>query len=894
MISWNYKLSHFSMICFPLHRTAIALILICLVLTSFSQTVEKKTYQTVFTKTAPEIDGLMNDSCWNMVDWSGDFIQFQPAENKPPSQQTSFKILYDDNNLYVFIRAYDTEPEKISRIISRRDNFDGDMVEINIDSYYDQQTAFSFTATAAGAKGDEAITQDGNNWDSSWNPVWYLKTSIDNKGWCAEMKIPFSQLRFGKKAEHIWGIQLMRHIFRLQERSNWQFIPKGSPGMVHLFGELHGIKGIQPKRQIELLPYTVARTERYEKVDGNPFLTGKKSVISAGLDGKAAITNDFMLDFSINPDFGQVEADPSEVNLTAFESYFSERRPFFVEGKNIFQFAPSNSIVIHNMGSDNLFYSRRIGRSPHNYPYLSKNEYADVPESSTILGAMKLSGKTKDGLSIGILESVTANENALIDSVGIRRKESVEPLTNYFVARVQKDFSKGETVLGGIITAVNRDITNPALNYLPDAAYTGGIDFSHKWKERTWYLTGKAEFSYVKGTEQAIINAQRSSARYFQRPDVSYVSVDSSQTSLAGYGGTFKFGRSSKKRVQFETSFSVRSPGLEFNDMGYMRYSDVIHHGSWVAYYIRDPFSIFNNFFLNTNYWMYWNFSGKRLSAFTNVNFNSQFKNQWNINGNFTRSGENISTNLLRGGPSFTMPGSEELNLNISTNQSKKISFNAGNYHGLGDENNYRYHEYWMGLNFRPTNALSISLSPDYSTSTNELQYVATTQMVKDSRYIFAGLDQKTFSFTFRLNYTFNPELSLEYYGQPFVSAGKYTNYKRTTNTTADKFTDRYRIFTAGEISHNNAENTYSIDENRDGTVDYYIHNPDFNFRQFRSNFVVRWEYSPGSTLFLVWSQGRTSSTATGSFDYRNDMKELFGMQPHNVFLVKFSYWFSL
>ena len=874
--------------------TTIGIILINLCLNSYSQSIEKKTYQTVFTKTAPEIDGQMNDSCWNTVEWEGDFIQIQPSENKPPSQQTSFKILFDDNNLYVFIRAFDTEPKKISRRISRRDNFEGDKVSIQIDSYYDQQTAFSFTATAAGSKGDEAITQDGNNWDESWNPIWYLKTSIDDKGWCAEMKIPLSQLRFGNKEEHVWGIQVMRQIFRLEERSMWQFIPKGSPGFVHLFGELHGINGIKPKRQIELLPYVVARTERFEKVDGNPFLDGKKSAISAGLDGKAAITNDLTLDFTINPDFGQVEADPSEVNLTAFESYFSERRPFFVEGKNIYQFQPSNSIVIHNMYADNLFYSRRIGRYPHNFPSLSDGEYADMPESTTILGAMKLSGKTKNGLSIGLLESVTANENAVIDKAGTRRKESVEPLTNYFVGRLQKDFNKGETVLGGIVTAVNRDITNPALNYLPNAAYTGGIDFRHNWKERTWYVTGNTEFSYVKGTKEAILNAQQSSARYFQRPDAGYVSVDSSRTSLAGFGGTFKFGRLSKKKLQFETSLTLRSPGLEFNDIGYMRYSDVIHHGTWVAYYMREPFSIFNNFHLNTNYWMYWNFSGKLLSTFVNTNFNSQFKNRWRINGNFTRIGQNISTNLLRGGPSFTMPGGLEMNLNISTDQSKKISFNIGNYQGIGDLKSYRNKQFWMGLNIRPMNALSISFEPEFGINNNELQYVSSTQMANSPRYIFAELDQKTASFTFRLNYTFTPELSLEYYGQPFISAGKYTNLKRITIPNANKFSDRYHIFSAGEISHNATDNMYLIDEDANGNDDYSFSSPDFNFRQFRSNLVIRWEYLPGSTLFLVWSQGRTGSASSGTFNYGKDMNELFGVQPHNVFLIKFSYWLSL
>jgi hypothetical protein len=877
-----------------LYKIATGLILTLVFSGSYSQTIEKKIYQTAFTRVAPQIDGLMNDSCWNLVAWGGDFIQTQPYDNRPPSQLTSFKILYDDNNLYVFIRAYDSVPEKISRRMSRRDYFDGDMVEINIDSYYDQQTAFSFTALASGAKGDEAITQDGNNWDASWNPVWYLKTSIDDSGWCAEMKIPFSQLRFGKKDEHVWGIQLMRHIFRLEERSTWQFIPKGSPGTVHLFGELHGITGIKPKRQVELLPYAVGRLERFEKEAGNPFLDGKSSTLSGGLDGKVAITNDFMLDFSINPDFGQVEADPSEVNLTAFETYFSERRPLFIEGKNIYQFQPSNTIVIGNMGPDNLFYSRRIGRYPHYYPEVSDSEYVDMPESSTILAAAKLSGKTKKGLSLGILESVTANEKALIDNEGIRIKESVEPLTNYFIGRMQKDFNKGNTVLGGIITAVNRDIDNPALDFLHTSAYTGGIDFKHYWKERTWYLAGNAEFSDVNGKEEAIIQTQESSARYFQRPDAGHLSVDSSLTSLSGYGGTFRFGRFSTKKIQFETSLTVRSPGLEFNDIGYMRYSDVIHHGTWVAYYLREPFSIFRNFYLNTNYWLYWDFSGKLLSAFTNMNFNSQFKNRWGINGNFTRWGKNISTRMLRGGPSFTMPGGEEMSLNISTDQSKKISVYVGNYHSLGDLKSSRYHEYWMGANLRPLNALSLSFEPDYSIQNNLLQYVETTDLNGDPRYLFAELDQKTMTFTFRINFTLNPELTLEYYGQPFVSAGKYSSFKRITDTDADKFTDRFHIFTDGEIVHSLPDNVYTIDENTDGTEDYSFDNPDFNFRQFRSNLVIRWEYSPGSTLFLVWSQSRTGTASSGIFSYGKDMKDLFGIVPHDVFLVKFSYWFSL
>ena len=546
------------------------------------------------------------------------------------------------------------------------------------------------------------------------------------------------------------------------------------------------------------------------------------------------------------------------------------------------------------MQSDNLFYSRRIGRYPHNYPSLASGEYVDIPDATTILGAAKLSGKTRKGLSIGILESVTANEKAEIDNEGIRRKESVEPLTNYFVGRLQQDFNKGETVIGGIITAVNRNIENPAMNYLPTDAYAGGIDFQHNWKERTWYMAGNAEFSHIRGDEEAIINLQRSSARYYQRPDADYLSVDSSATSLAGYGGTVKFGRGSQKKLQFESSVTLRSPGLEFNDIGYMRYSDVIYHGSWAAYYIRNPFAIFNNFYLNTNYWMYWNFSGEFLSFYTNMNFNTQFKNRWYLYGSFTHQSKSTSINLLRGGPSFISPGSEGISLNLGTDQSKKVVFSIGNYLDLGAEKSSCVQAYWSGLEVRPMNSMLVSIEPEYIIQNSKLQYVTTTYTNGNSEYLFGELDMKTLSLTFRLNYTINPELTIEYYGQPFVSAGKYTNFNKITDPQGDNFSDRYRIFEPSEITYDIENNLYNIDEDQDGINDYSFGNPDFNFRQFRSNLVVRWEYLPGSVLYLVWSQGRTSSASDGIFSYGSDMKDLFDIVPHNIFLLKFSYWFAL
>ncbi len=863
---------------------------ICSFAHSSDSTIVKRIYQTAFTKTPPVIDGIMDDDCWNLVDWSSDFIQSQPAENKPPTQQTAFKILYDNDNLYIFIRAYDTEPDKISKIMSRRDNFSGDFVWVDIDSHFDKQTDFLFAASASGAKSDAAISQDGNNEDDDWNPIWFMKTSSDDLGWCAEMKIPLSQLRFGKKDEQIWGLQVSRNLFRLQERSTWQYIPKGSPGTVHLYGELHGIKELKPKHQIEIMPYTLAQTERFAKVPGDPFNTGKLSKLSAGLDGKIGLTNDFTLDFTINPDFGQVEADPSQVNLTAFETYFSEKRPFFIEGQSIYQFMPDQTIVIHNMYSDNLFYSRRIGRYPQYYPSVGDSVHIRMPESTTILGAMKLSGKTKKGLSVGILESLTSREDAMIDSAGYRRKETVEPLTNYFVGRVQQDFNKGQTILGAMITAVNRDIKSTNLEFLHSAAYTTGLDFQHNWKDRTWYLAGNAEFSDVRGSNTSIIATQTSSAHYYQRPDAKYLGVDSSLTSLPGYGGTVKFGKTSKKRLQFETCVIVRSPGLEFNDIGYMRYSDVIYQGNWMGYYLRNPFWKFNYFYLNTNYWMYFNFGGQLLSRNYNTNFNAQFKNKWRLNGQFNRESQSVSTDILRGGPSIIMPGNQSFSVYLSTDQSKKLSLSGGVYQGSGDVNSFRNREYFGGVYLRPSNSISVSVEPDYSIQRTELQYVSTAGTVQDPIYLFATLYQKTLGITFRINYTINPELSIEYYGQPFISAGKYTAFKKITQPDAGAFKERFYEYASDELTFDPTANTYNVNDG--GT--YSFGNPDFNFRQFRSNLVIRWEYHPGSTIYLVWSQSRTSTDTNGLFSYGNDMNNLFRVTPDNVFLVKFSYWFAL
>ncbi|NNE45001.1 MAG: carbohydrate binding family 9 domain-containing protein, partial [Gemmatimonadetes bacterium] len=406
---------------------------------------ETRVYTTQRAERPPRIDGRLDDSVWNQVDWAGDFLTREPAEGELPTGETQFKILYDDANLYVAYRAHDPEPERMASILGRRDTFPGDWAEINIDSYDDDRTAFSFTISSSGTQGDEFISEDGDNWDGNWDPIWESEARQDAQGWTAEVRIPFSQLRYAQKEEHVWGIQVQRRIYREEERSAWQTIPKDENGWVSQFGELRGIRGIEAQRQVEILPYTVAQGERFRKVDGDPFADGSTGKVSLGVDGKVGVTSDLTLDFTINPDFGQVEADPSEVNLTAFESFFQEKRPFFIEGANIFDYRIAPSVAFGTHTRDRMFYSRRIGRAPAYRADFNEEGFVDQPDNTSILGAVKLTGKTAGGLSIGVLESVTAREQAEVSLDGVSRDVTVEPASNFFVGRAQKDYREGQT-----------------------------------------------------------------------------------------------------------------------------------------------------------------------------------------------------------------------------------------------------------------------------------------------------------------------------------------------------------------------------------------------------------------------------------------------------------------
>ncbi|QCX01691.1 carbohydrate binding family 9 domain-containing protein [Aggregatimonas sangjinii] len=857
--------------------------------------VVKRTYTTKFLDgtASPAIDGLIDDPGWEIVEWEGDFIERRPDENTQPDHKTKFKIIYDEKFLYVGIRAYDSDPDKIEMRLSRRDGFQGDWVGIFIDSYHDKRSAFGFITTAAGVKADFFSSENGNNEDENWNPIWYTKTNIDSEGWTAEMKIPFSQLKFGKAKEQVWGIQVDRQYFRGEERYAWQRIKQDTPGFVSEFGLLDGLLNLEPQKQLEIQPYGVAKLETYEAEEGNPFRDGNDSQITGGLDAKIGITNDLTLDLTVNPDFGQVEADPSAIALDGFQIFFREQRPFFIENQNIFDYRISNSEAGNTFGSDNVFYSRRIGRSPQGFPNTADGEFVDQPENTAILGAAKFSGKTKNGWSIGVLESVTAKKYATIDNNGERRREVVEPLTNYFVGRLQKDFNDRNTFVGGIFTATNRDQLTPELDFLHKSAYSGGFDIKHQWQERDWYVGGNILFSHVIGGTEAIANTQQSIAHLFQRVGADHVSLETDRTSLTGTGGNIQLGKVGNGNWKFETGGTWRSPELELNDIGFQRQADDIRHYTWIGYQTLKPTKTFRRVGINYNHWSVWDFGGNHNSLRFNTNSWQNWDNNWFTNVGFNYEPKQFSNFALRGGPRLRLSPEIGFWNGYNTDRRKKVRFNVFHSGSKGVDNSYSFYNIDFGVTYQPFNALSISANPGYSINMDKLQYIDNIEANGNTTYLNGTVDQRTFSMSLRLNYTINPNLTIQYWGQPFISRGRYSDFKEVTDPLAKTFENRILTYSPNQISFE--EGTYSVDRNLDATTDFSFGDPDFSFVQFRSNLVVRWEYIPGSEIFLVWSQDLAQS-GNPQNELFNDLSDnIFNDQkPQNIFLIKATYRFVL
>lgn len=875
----------------------ILFLLATLTLNALSQEEEKKIYSATRTDIAPQINGIPDDDEWTHGEWAGDFIQFEPYDGQEATQPTEFKILYDDSFIYVAIKSYDSSPDSIINRMTRRDEIDGDYAGVSFDSYHDLRTGFTFIVSSTGVKMDLMHANDGTVEDPSWDPIWHARSSIQEWGWFAEMKIPLTQLRFEKNTSDVWGMEVFRLNYRESELSFWQAIPRNASGLVHMYGELDGLDKIEPRKTFDLTPYAVASYENYKAQEGNPFLKGRDFLPNAGIDGKIGVTNNLTLDFTINPDFGQVEADPSEVNLTAYESFFSEKRPFFVEGNNITRL--SVGVGDGDLSYDNLFYSRRIGKKPSGSPQLETGEYSKTPRNVPILGAAKLTGKTKDGLSVGIIETITPRTYARIDSAGVRSTGEVEPLSNYFIGRVQKDFNKGNTMIGGMVTHTYRDLTsvddleNSSLNYLHNSALTGGLDFSQSFNDRNWKFSFSTAFSHVKGSKEAIRATQLSPRHMFNRPDADHIEYDPERTSLSGLGGKMEFGKFGGN-WNFMIFSIVRSPGFEINDLGYMRTADDMMHGVWSAYNFNEPKSFYRKIRLNANWWTKWDYGFTFQKHGGNMSVYTQYKNFWSTNIGLSYNSNGLSTTILRGGPNMKIPGGTGMFYSISSDNRKKLRLSLNGNHYWGRQDYTITNSLSVSMSYRPFNILNISIRPSYSLTNTDLQYVNTVENEEgELSYIFADLAQHVLSLSLRINLNITPDMTIQYWGQPFFAAADYSAYKKISSPMAVNYSDRYHEFTENEII--SMENIYYIDEDIDGNIDYSLANPDFNFDEFLSNLVVRWEFVPGSTLYAVWSQTINAATPVGEFILRDNINTLFTEQkPYNVFLLKFSYRFGL
>jgi hypothetical protein len=835
------------------------------------------------TTSKPVIDGKLNDECWTKGNWAGNFRQWIPNEGAKPTYPTDFNIQYDDKNLYVAFRCHDGEPEKMLRQAGVRDEFAGEMVGVNFDSYHDYRTGFEFTITGWGQKID-LVLFNPNNWDLNWNPVWKGKVGVEDSAWVAEYEIPLSQLRYSNKDEQVWGMHLWRWIARLQEESDWEIQSKTGPGMLFNFGELRGIKGLKKSRRLEIMPYTLGDLKTMKSEQGNPFTEkGRVWGGNAGLDAKIGISSNFTVDLTVNPDFGQVESDPSVMNLTAFETFYEEKRPFFLEGLTIFDY---------KFNDQSLFYSRRIGHSPSRVVSPNENLFVSSPDKTSILSAEKFSGTTSKGLSVGLIQSVTANEFArLSDKDGNRSSTQVEPLTSYTVARIQKGINAGNTVVGGMVTSTNRVINDINLESLSSNAYTGGLDLLHHWKDKEFYVDARLIGSYINGSKEAITLLQQSSARYYQRPGAYYLKYDTSATHLSGWGGKLMIGKGSKGFWRYSTGATWLSPGLELNDLGYMNTSDEFNQENVISYLITQPVSIFRLYSVSLEQFNTWNFNGEYLGSGAHLSFTSEFTNKWGFSANLIFHSKTLDTKILRGGYDMIMPFTLESFGSVNTDPSKKLTASVAYSYQYTGNNSAVSYQAEPGITYRPVNNLKIGITTNYINNHDQLQYIATSFAVPGNRYILGTIDQKTLGLTFRIDLNLTPEFSIQYYGSPFISRGSYSQLKYITDPRAKSYNNRFVVYQDPLLS----DGTYQLFDYTNGPrLNYSIDNPDFNFHEFRSNLVAKWEYRLGSFIYFVWSSERSGSTNDSHASLANSYKQLRSIFPNNIFLIKLNYWFSL
>lgn len=807
----------------------------------------------------PAIDGRDRDGIWLNAAVITGFREFTPVEDGDPRFRTEARVAYDARNLYVFVRAYDAAPDSILTLLSRRDvRTSSDQIKIVIDSYHDRRSGFAFAVNPAGVKRDFAIYNDGDE-DDAWDGVWDVATTVDSLGWTAEFRIPMSQLRYARRESNTFGFGIWRDIERHTERVSWPLYRPSQPGFPSQLGELTGLRGLAAPRRIELLPYAISKSAERGNGDGG---LERYQAVSAGADLKLGIGPNLTLDGTVNPDFGQVEADPAVLNLGAFETFFQERRPFFVEGTGIFDVSVNCNVV--SCSGESLFYSRRIGRAPQ-----AGGLYGDEtsPLSTTILGAAKLTGRLAGGTTIGLLEAVTGRESGT-------ESRTIEPTTNYAALRLQQDFREGGSGVGMMVTGVNRALDAWTEDVLRRDAYAGAADFRHRFLDKRFEVRGKVALSRVSGSAAAMDATQRSSVHNFQRPDGD-LGYDPDRTDLWGDAEEVQIGKVSGM-WRFETSYQRRSPGFETNDLGFLRRADQQSWSTWSQLRFLTPTSVYRQIFWNSNWWMHWTTDGLPQERAFNTNAHAQLQNRWwlHAGGTIGQLGATYCDRCARGGPALRTSAFQNVWGGIEGDSRSAVTPYLWSSYFRGDEGRSRGWDVSPEVNLRVASRLNASLAFSVSGNTDDSQwYDNFSDSTGTAHYTFAHLEQITTALTGRVDFTFAPTLSLQVYAQPFVTKGTYTDVRELNDPRAAAYVDRFRPYDDAAVSADPGG---------------------FNFKQFRSNVVLRWEYRPGSALYFVWATGRSAwDPVEGDRNLGGNARDLFRLPSNDTFLIKGSYWIS-
>ena len=864
-----------------------------------SDSLRRPTLQATVRTMAVDIDGRLDEAIWNRAEVAGDFVQREPVPDAPAAQRTEVRVLVDEGSLYVGARLFDTSPDSIARQLGRRDpdNVFSDFFHVAIDSYFDRRTAFRFSITPVNVQAD-AFHYNNSNDDSNWDAVWESAATIDSLGWTAELRIPLSQLRFGGsdgRPARRWGIQFGRNIARYGEESHWSPTPPTQSGIVSRFGDLTGLDVVRAPARLELLPYVSSQLTRLPGTESNPLIDGTRASARLGADVRYGLPGGLTLTATINPDFGQVEADAAVVNLTAFETFFDERRPFFLEGGDIFRFG--STVTLNDNDPPQPFYSRRIGRSPRGSVEEDDVEHVDEPTQTDILAAVKVSGKTPGGWSLGLLGAQTARERArFLRTDGSPGRATVEPRAEYFVGRLSRDMRGGNTVVGVSGTATRRqeDASFDAL--LARDAVAGGTSFEHAWNDRAWVISGYASASRVAGDPGYITSLQRSNTHLLQRPDRTDRHVDSARTTLTGNFHSLSLAKLGGAHWQGSLTWESTSPGFDVNELGFQRRSDLRSISSVVEYQETRPAWLTRSWEVGLSGTQSTNFNDDVIERRITAEARADLRNFWELDLVANIQPSTIDDRLTRGGPLARRPLTYFMEASIDSDDRRATTFNVEYSHDGSAEGEWG-HAVEAEVGVRPNSAMQVSLGAEYSREYNRDQFVTsitdpTSSRMFGRRYVFGDIEQRELGMELRLEWILSPRLSLQTFLEPLVSSGRFQRYKELRAPRTFEF----NVYgdDIGTITRDQGAGTVQVDPDAAGpAAPFQFRERDFTVRALRGSAVLRWEFRPGSTLFVVWQQQREEEDTLADFDATRRPMEAFRVPAENVLLMKVAYWFG-